>query len=162
MRWPQFPSCHKNANPVPVWNAPRPHLEPEGVPFRTCSKCGSIHPEDLVAYLHHGARLSEPVWDAGMPAQFYVHNIPNPHAGRTVKVGIEFQLDGGNNVEVPVMGHGPPLTHARWMTVHLLDEFDDESLDELLRSLNYQTPLNWSRDENGVKYMVPGVSNLRH
>jgi hypothetical protein len=162
MRWPAAPTCHQDEQSPPFWRDPQPDLQPEGVPFRTCSSCGSIHPEDLIKYLRKEARLSEPVWAYGFPAIFHVHNIANPQAGRLVQVGIDFRQDGGQTVEEPLMSHGAPLTHARWMTCHLMDDYDEEALDVLLLALNYQTTMTWCRDERGIKYTTYGMQSIPH
>lgn len=97
--WPEKPTCHGVVSPVftysVVWRPECPdgamHPStidaPHGYPFRTCSYCGSIHPEDLAKYLEAGvAKLGGSDWKYGWPHKFYVEGIPNPKAGQMVKV----------------------------------------------------------------------------
>lgn len=74
MTWPDRPLCHgekpRFTRTHPSWRVPDPRAEarprnhedeprrpegmpdsPYGQPFRTCSYCGSIHPEDLYTFL---------------------------------------------------------------------------------------------------------------
>lgn len=57
----------------------------EGRPFRTCSYCGSIHPQDLLDAIKAGAVLGGADWKYGWPHKFYISNIPNPHQGAMVR-----------------------------------------------------------------------------
>lgn len=95
--WPERPTCHdvdphaQRFGPT-LWREPRP-LGGEGIPyretFRTCSYCGSIHPEDLYRHLagEPGAELHGADWKYGWPHKFYVQGIPNPAAGQLVPSG---------------------------------------------------------------------------
>lgn len=47
MKWPEQPTCH-GGETVLVWREPVVIPGDRVTPFRSCSYCGSIHPEDLV------------------------------------------------------------------------------------------------------------------
>jgi hypothetical protein len=94
--WPERPTCH-DADPhaqrfgPTFWREPRPLGEgsPYRETFRTCSYCGSIHPEDLYRHLTApaGAELHGADWKYGWPHKFYVEGIPNPAVGQPVPAG---------------------------------------------------------------------------
>jgi len=48
----------------------------EGDSFRSCPYCGSVHPDDLVEALKHGASLTGSDWKYGFPHKFYVRGGP--------------------------------------------------------------------------------------
>jgi hypothetical protein len=52
------------------WNEPR-----RGDHFRTCSFCGSIHPEDLAAELGSGVTVDWADWKYGWPHKLYANGI---------------------------------------------------------------------------------------
>lgn len=87
--WPERPTCHDGDWQASrfgqsTWRKKGEKLRPDAdlpEPFSTCSYCGSIHPEDLLAALQAGATLSGADWKYGWPHKFYVDNIPNPNAG---------------------------------------------------------------------------------
>jgi hypothetical protein len=126
LKWPDKPLCHGESprfstNGVswrPAYPDGSPHRGrlgepiadgqypgPYGYPFRACSYCGSIHPEDLWMLLtghrllteaeqaKYGTRyclltdrpevkLGGSDWKYGWPHKFYVEGIPNPIAGK--------------------------------------------------------------------------------
>lgn len=134
MKWPEKPTCHKNEQHMP--GMPADHWYAEGRadrPFRSCSYCGSIHPEDLVRFLTNGATLESADWKYGWPHKFYVHGVPNPQAGQIVEIGSDHK--GG--VTTPIMGPAPATTFVKWYSQHLSDDgFDNEAqvaLQEALR-----------------------------
>lgn len=54
--------------------APQTWREPShGRSYRTCSYCGCIHPEDLIAYVKGGGTLGGSDWKYGWPHKFYLH-----------------------------------------------------------------------------------------
>lgn len=90
--WPEKPKCH-GISPVfafgeTVWRDPVDREDgPYKEAFRTCSYCGSIHPEDLVRVAAAGATIGGSDWKYGWPHKFYVDNIPNPVAGQMRRNG---------------------------------------------------------------------------
>lgn len=52
-----------------------------GYPFKQCSYCGSIDPEDLIRFLKEGCTMHSADWKYGWPHKFYIDGIPNPKAG---------------------------------------------------------------------------------
>ena len=67
MKWPDAPTCHSDTRGSPLtW------LGAGERPFRSCSWCGSVHPEDLLTLLGGGAELSGADWKYGWPHKFYV------------------------------------------------------------------------------------------
>lgn len=72
----------------PVWRDPEPATRDdgyEGRPFRTCSYCGCIHPDDLIVALKAGAKLQGADLKYGWPHKFYVDSIPSTNKGALVK-----------------------------------------------------------------------------
>ncbi len=93
MEWPEKPTCHggpfvsRQNYDGPFWRDPGPNA-----PYRTCSYCGSLHPEDLVSLLEaFGARLGGSDWKYGWPHRFYVR-FPS---GQMLKWYNEHLLDKG-------------------------------------------------------------------
>lgn len=120
---------------------------PYAYPFRTCSYCGSIHPEDLFNFLTSGAKLFMADLKYGWPHKFYVDNIPNPKAGQPVVKGYTHK----EGEHVPTMGVGPRYTHSKFYTEHLKDVRDEAAFEALVAFINKSTPrYGFGRDETGV------------
>lgn len=96
MTFPERPTVHK-VDPVfrvsdqIVWRPPRA-ADPlvtysYAEPFRTCSYCGSMHPEDLLAALQAGSRLGGSDWKYGWPHKFYIDVINTVNPTESVPIG---------------------------------------------------------------------------
>ncbi len=132
--------CHVVSGPFtygkPYWEtrSQRGRL-PEGVtcdepdapePFRTCSHCGSMNPEDLVKALEAGASLEGSDWKYGWPHKFYVTGIPNPSPDTILLLGYS---SGGRNPDgTPIRGirdlkwdKAGPVRRGKFYNDHLLD-----------------------------------------
>lgn len=138
MIFPEKPTCHDTARrflPDPiVWREPMVDSE-HGVtePFRRCSYCGGIHPEDLIKLLGEGAELHGADWKYGWPHKFYVQGIPNKTSELVAKVGSTTK-DG---VTTPMLGKPPRECHAKWYNAHVMDQgYDDEARAALLEALS--------------------------
>lgn len=136
---------------------PLGHRTPYAYPFRTCTYDGSIHPDDLLAYLTpgRGVTLNEADWKYGWPHKFYVEGIPNPMAGFTICSGGR----GGPDVKDHALGDAPAFTHAKFYTEHLADATDFEGL---VKALQMQLPnIHFEKDAEGKVmyrgYRGPGV-----
>jgi hypothetical protein len=158
MKFPDKPTCHGEQSPVfkfqsPHWREPDSSREPYGYPFRTCSFCGSIHPEDLMAYLESGvAGLDGSDWKYGWPHKYYVEGIPNPLACRMVKMGS--RTEGG--ITTAIVGAAPQTTHAKWYNAHLEDEgYDDEAREKLFALLKEHGGIEFGIGERGLFYKAP-------
>lgn len=156
LTWPERPACHDN-DPMSVRFGPtswRPARGDDGGPyaetFRTCSYCGCIHPEDLLAALRAGARLERAGMKYGWPHKLYVENMPNPKAGEQCRVG---SRHNGAGEPEPIMGAAPTYVYAKFYTQHLTD-LSPEALVELAKLIKDQTGITFERDERGVKYAV--------
>ena len=72
MSYPERPTCHDGEQRFTggqiIWR------DSDGyAPFRTCSYCGSVHPEDLMALvLGNKATLGGSDWKYGWPHKFYL------------------------------------------------------------------------------------------
>lgn len=111
LKWPEKPICH-NISPAfrladcLEWRKPRIDRKYGRIEtYRTCSYCGSIHPEDLYTHLRdwnlnrstleklisHSEKQMLPLggtdWKYGWPHKFYVYGITNPLAGTECEVG---------------------------------------------------------------------------
>lgn len=74
MNFPVRPTCHGDVSQGGVFKVGDLAWRPEraGESFRTCSYCGSVHPEDLLRLLGEGARLGGSDWKYGWPHKFYL------------------------------------------------------------------------------------------
>jgi len=151
--WPKTTTCHvgepfSDIRPL-EWFSPRLDDEPYGRPFRTCSYCGSIHPEDLLLALQNGATLDRADMKYGFPHKFYVHGIPNPQAGKQVRVGSKSGPNpDGTRYEQVLMDDAPTETIAKWYSQHL-EDLDAESFALLAPLLIEKTGIEWVRDDDG-------------
>lgn len=109
--------------------------DPDRVPARTCSYCGSIHPDDLFAALDAGTATLGPT---DKNYKVYV-TLPNPHAGERRIVGMstgeprgegwvkigraerrELKRSGASDQMRSVMwGVHAPTVNAKLYTLHL-------------------------------------------
>jgi hypothetical protein len=197
--WPARPTCHDSDYRVqapfrfgaPEW---RPAVDSDARaapgresyrPFRVCSFCGSMHPEDLVAALKAGARLSGSDWKNGWPHKFYVHDIPHSHPDREVYKGgrsgpkyrcvtCGFEPDPvtfppklcehvRSSRDYEVIGHyshndfGPVglVLQGKWYNDHLAD-LSMEAFAELAHLLKERAGIEWSRGADGrIGYRAP-------
>jgi hypothetical protein len=120
-----------------VWNAPRGHLDngPYDYQYRTCSFCGSIHPEDLLNALEAGASVEEADRKYGYPHKFYI-DLPNSIAGQEVEVGSVSDASGRR----PTMGTAPAKVPAKFYSVHIFDDgVSPENLQRILDLLHKAT-----------------------
>lgn len=151
MKWPEKPTCHKGEPHMPSMAGDR-WTEADKIeerPFRFCSYCGSIHPEDLLHFLANGATLEQADWKYGWPHKFYVKGIPNPRAGQTVEVGCRYE---GGKAE-PIMGTAPETIGAKWYNQHLLDSsYDDEAWAAVVQALRV----------SGVLFLMPKKQELTY
>lgn len=93
LQWPDQPKCHDNEMAAqrfgkPSWrlSGEKAHPNSDHVEsFRSCSYCGSIHPEDLVSILESGAHLGHADWKYGWPHKFYIDGIINLNKGNLVR-----------------------------------------------------------------------------
>lgn len=162
------------------WRPPQLEREPYGETFRSCSYCGSIHPEDLVTLLEAGAKASGADWKYGWPHKFYVDNIPNPHAGKPVEMGSRSaDADTPGAVWKPTCGHAdctvrtsshgywnvptiepaPATMCGKFYNTHLQD-CSPEVFARLAPLLKQHTGIAFSIDpEKGVGYHAPSVGH---
>lgn len=186
--WPERPTCHDSDWQAQrfapqTWRPAGVRLHPENdhVPaFRTCSYCGSIHPEDLLNALRAGAKAGGSDWKYGWPHKFYVDGIPNTNAGNLVsgtsgsmagpltpekRAELQRYVMPGGELEVTEDADGRgyrfnvrnpdgPTTHGKWYNVHLMD-LSPAAFDELVPLLLQHTGIKFERDEKGIKYSAP-------
>lgn len=181
MNWPEKPLCHgEDIFPSGIfkvgdveWRPAKPEgnssddQNPYGYPFRTCSYCGSIHPEDLIKFLNEGAKLKGSDWKYGWPHKFYVENIPNPLAGKECKVYVSCGiLNEADLAEGGWEKHGdvfrqlhsgykaPPHTHAKWYNDHLGD-LDDDAFQLLSEALAKRAGVTFRRSGGKLSFAAP-------
>ena len=188
MNWPERPACHdKDISPVfkfgaPTWrdletgradgSSPRP--------FRSCSYCGSIHPEDLMAALDKGARMGGSDWKYGWPHKFYVYDIPNPNEGKLVQMGsiscggdfktgeprqptederkryTGWEQDGRGFWSGKLIEPDKATTHGKWYNVHLLDLLPfPETFAAFAALLEKSAGIKWEIEGQDLKYKAP-------
>lgn len=180
LTWPDRPTCHDHDPTAQRFDPP--HWHPAGVrfhpdndhipAFRTCSYCGSIHPEDLVKAIEAGAKLGGSDWKYGWPHKFYVEGIPNTNAGNLVTVS-SHSLAGGNepsDEQRAAAGwtwelkdgrwHGVckrpdgKTTHGKWYNTHLHD-LGPAAFERLSSLLAAQTNIMFALDGDKLKYWSP-------
>jgi hypothetical protein len=141
-----------------MWRAPRVGVDGDGYEsadtFRTCSYCGSIAPEDLLAaFRAGGVTLDGSDWKYGFPHKFYVRGIKNPIAGKQVQVGSRSVDDKRE----PIMGPASPELFAKFYTEHLEDQgYSAAARESLLRAVSLHSGIEFSADADGrVKYRAP-------
>ncbi len=120
------------------WRAANPESEPYGTSFRTCAYCGSIHPGDLLEAIEKGGVTFDVAdWKYGWPHKAYVNGIPNPIAGKDVRMGSRSHTGpDGVHVNEPLISPAPKFSHAKWYNLHLLDDgFDTEAQTALIEKL---------------------------
>lgn len=188
MSWPERPICHDDnwqlQSPFRLgrstWREPRgddsssKYVSPRAETFRTCSYCGSIHPEDLVKVLAEGATLGGSDWKYGWPHKFYVHGIPNPKAGqeypqyiydtpREGEKGWERYQDGFSSHDgkplmswrkLMHMAKCPPAVHAKWYNDHLLDLTPD-TFAIVAPLLEKHAGIRWQIKDGKLGYAAP-------
>lgn len=190
LKWPERPICHDgHINPIfkiePItW---RPASEdPARQPFRTCSYCGSIHPEDLVKAIAAGAKLGGSDWKYGWPHKFYISEIPNPNAGKLVcRISgsgplpltdadrsrfvappggrVEFGEDDSLHIKrwtAQVFEPDGPTTHGKWYNDHLMD-LSDEAFAIVAPLLEQHAGIRFKRDAKGLGYAAPHAGYQR-
>ena len=150
--WPERPTCHRGSDIG--WRQPSTR-EPYPVDFRTCSYCGSIHPEDLVRHLTSGARLSGSDWKYGFPHKFYVENVPNLAAGKVVQMGSSSKWEGDVYTEEPIMGAAPAHAPCKWYNDHLEDVTDAPTFLVLAAVVSVCSGIAFWRGEKGLMYAAP-------
>lgn len=163
MEWPKKPTCHDSDYQAKrfgsqSWEYRRPDSRnPDGEPFRRCSYCGSIHPEDLLNALSAGAQLGGSDWKYGWPHKFYVTNIPNENRDRQAEIGSTSYWDEkkGKSVTEPMYGTEGDF-HAKWYNQHLQDAgFDDEAREAFLKRLTDASGIEWGVTDGKAWYRAP-------
>lgn len=138
MSYPEKPTCHESSSIFKIegvsWREPK--AKEDGSNWnhaihhcRTCSYCGSVHPEDLIKLIEGGATLGGADWKYGWPHKFYIENA--------------------------VDAEGKVFT-GKWYNAHLTDEgFDEEVLQKLLGLLSEHSGITWLKDEKGIGFKAP-------
>lgn len=181
--WPDRPICHGDKprwQPEGVsWRAPRgDDSGPYAQTFRTCSYCGSMHPEDLLNALRAGASASGSDWKYGWPHKFYIEGIPNPKAGhphvdyttcgrpseQTLAEGGWEQYQDGFNPRTgePNMSWRkpmparpcPPTLHAKWYNEHLQD-LEPAAFEALAAALEFSARIKFVMRDGKLHYTAP-------
>jgi hypothetical protein len=178
MKFPDKPTCHQPMGPMFKigntfeWNGPRPVTSGPGTHLshhtRTCSYCGSVHPEDLLRILENGGDLGGSDWKYGWPHKFYVTAL-NPSKGEITQIGSSsgpvYSEEGalkrdaeGNYLRKnePIMGASGDF-HGKWYNEHIMDDgFDDEARAALISALEKHSHIRFSVDpEKGLGYAAP-------
>lgn len=141
--------------------------------FRTCSYCGSIHPEDLLAALKAGATLHGADWKYGWPHKFYVEGIPNINQGQPTsrtsgcvaledREKLEIRYAGqdirfeeeDDRLHYRVMEPEGPVTHGKWYNLHFFD-VDGPEFEELAALVAQHTGIVFEREGQDIKYKAP-------
>lgn len=104
------------------WEQEKRSLTPYIHGYRTCSYCGSIHPEDLLTCLESNpdVKLETADWKYGWPHKWYMHRVPNHQAGKVVELGGKWE----DNHYTPHLGQAPAFCQVKFYSVHMLDLAD--------------------------------------
>lgn len=180
--WPERPTCHDH-DPFaqrfepPVW---RPADERDC--FRTCSFCGSIHPEDLYSAILAGARLGGSDWKYGWPHKFYVEGIPNTNVGKLQRqtsssikgaeptdeelAAFKLWVRSGGEIRVErltensrgmwLCAYNPQdsKTRGKWYNTHLND-LNPTAFSALAEALMKQTNIQFTKADGELVYLAP-------
>lgn len=146
--WPEKPTVHDTDNrftddPV-VWF---PQKKDE--PFRTCSYCGSIRPEDLLKLFQaeQQPRADEADWKYGYPHKFYF-TIPKPGA-LLVPIGPSEFTERYPEGKVPDHLLGYDLSWwGKFYTRHLT-ELDRLEFNQLAPYMTKVGSVVWEMDSDG-------------
>ena len=193
LTWPERPTCHDQDPAATRWGPStwrpagvRLHPENDHIPaFRSCSYCGSMHPEDLLKAIEAGAKLGGSDWKYGWPHKFYVDGVPNTNAGNLVtrssgggpgqlderkRADLESRLESGSRLEVDqqadryeyrVLEPDGPTTHGKWYNIHLKD-LSAEAFALLAPLLEQHAGIRWERDADGrIKFIAPSPGYQR-
>jgi len=173
MKWADKPTAHhthsvfKLPSEEVVWRPPTDEIGQDGYPrifpWRTCSYCGSIHPEDLVelaktipfcdTFESYEFKTGKPHMELadmkyGFPHKIYVDTQI------TLKPDVEFKHGSRteNGVQIPLMGKGyKPF--IKFYTVHTNDEgIDDEAFAAIAKVMHDHAGVILERDDKGVKW----------
>lgn len=180
--WPEKIVCHGDRSKFTrseiLWRAAAPEgykngkslPGPYGYPFRTCSYCGSIHPEDLHRFLTDPrlkVELRGSDWKYNWPHKFYVEGIPNPLVGQDVIMGgksnfTRAELENDPRViretitplesgkfRADFKGVGPVSTHAKWYNLHLNDFIDAPTFEAFAQLIAQRSGVQFGF-KNGV------------
>lgn len=162
--FPEKPTCHdsktasvfKFENMAKVWRDPETVREDggQGRPYRACSYCGSIHPEDLMKFIAGGATLHGADWKYGWPHKFYVEGIPNPIVGQRIQCGGRYSMDkDGNKLFEPDYMEASATVHGKWYNEHLLDAgYDPNLLSQFIDIIHKQTAVKFSTVGDILRY----------
>lgn len=163
MNFPKRPTCHddnyqaKRFGSV-IWC--NPYRE---ILWRTCSYCGSIHPEDLIKEIKRGAKLSGADWKYGWPHKLYL-STPNPEPNTDYIISsANFKPEaGGEYFKEEIEGstrwvqYGKQLSlHGKWYNEHITDEMDEEARQLLVKVIKEEAGIEFSIREKGLYYKAP-------
>lgn len=169
--WPERPFCHDNdlrwiEKPV-VWSGPCVKFDINEIfvdrPFRTCSYCGSIHPEDLLIALNAGARLIGSDWKYGWPHKFYIRGMRSGlPADTVVKIGEKSNRVTDKNGRIigrqitPILSTASVTRHTtgKWYNVHL-KELDDLAFNLVAQTLQRHAKIKFEKINGILKYSAP-------
>lgn len=186
--WPDRPRCHDadgyatRFEKTWVWRPPSggDRESPYDYPFRTCSYCGSMHPEDLYRAVLAGATLGGADWKYGWPHKFYV-DLPNPAAGQ-LRGGTSTTIGGwgsevGMSLEALKAKHpqyadwewterkeggyrvtkfspAPAQTHAKFYNEHLKD-LEAPAFQALARLIEERAKVRFTMLDGRLRYAAP-------
>jgi len=167
MSWPENPNCHEDEVKQRryegfelTWSPPELEREPASTPFRTCSWCGSIHPEDLVrAAADYGLSMELADRKYNYPHKIYIHGIPNPLAGKTVQIGSKSSRERSE----PIMGTASDFTHAKWYNWHLWDDgYGKREQEVLLGVLSLCGTTFFMTPDGGLRWQRAPTDEIKH
>lgn len=131
-----------------TWEQRDKGRQPVSHSLHTCSYCGSIRTDELLAALKAGAKIHDADWKYGWPHKFYIDGVPNERAGETVEVGSE----GGFGMQRrPIMGQAPVHAYLKFYSEHLLD-CEPAEFAELAQLIAAQTRIMFEVKEGELYY----------
>lgn len=80
IQWPARPACHDNQWSAQQFGPSEWRNAGPGRAYRSCSYCGSIHPEDLLHAMRNGSTAERSDFKYGWPHKFYITGGPVGHA----------------------------------------------------------------------------------
>lgn len=135
-----------------------PLNDKQGLATRTCSYCGSIHPEDLLKAIEAGAKMGGSDWKYGWPHKFYVKGIPNPIAGQEIEVSSVHQ---GEEKLSSVREPAKDTVRGKFYNVHL-EDLNDIDFTKVATVIEWETDIIFNRHpEKGLGYSAPRPGHQR-
>lgn len=139
-------TCHKGCRYIdehtPTWS---PSFDRH--PWKSCSYCGSMHPDYVLEVLKEGAKLYGADWKYGWPHKFYIE-VSNPDPQKVFELGSKWEA----GVKVETYTGTLSTLRGKWYNEHLLDIGVPSKLFKILEE---KSGVRFEIKENQLYYWAP-------